>query len=154
MKRKVIGVISSVLIGLMIGFGIIVRSNISSAPADISPTPTFAPAPAQTWYIKSDAPVAGYDCPSIDCNVVATFMGGTAVSVIGPAQGEAMVPVSDGRQVIFILDNWLSKQSTPIERPGVAPSGATALCKDGWVSYSQHRQGTCSHHKGVRTWYR
>lgn len=33
-----------------------------------------------------------------------------------------------------------------------APSGATALCRDGTYSYSQHRQGTCSHHGGVAEW--
>jgi hypothetical protein len=33
------------------------------------------------------------------------------------------------------------------------PGGATALCRDGSLSYSQHRQGTCSHHGGVATWY-
>ena len=30
--------------------------------------------------------------------------------------------------------------------------GATAICRDGTYSYSQHRSGTCSHHGGVRTW--
>lgn len=33
-----------------------------------------------------------------------------------------------------------------------APSGATAECRDGTYSYSQHRQGTCSHHGGVAEW--
>lgn len=33
-----------------------------------------------------------------------------------------------------------------------APSGATALCNDGTFSYSQHHQGTCSHHHGVAKW--
>lgn len=32
-------------------------------------------------------------------------------------------------------------------------SGATAKCRDGSLSYSQHRRGTCSHHGGVATWY-
>jgi hypothetical protein len=38
-----------------------------------------------------------------------------------------------------------------------APSnarGATARCRDGTFSYSQHHQGTCSWHGGVATWYR
>ncbi|MCX4554325.1 MULTISPECIES: DUF3761 domain-containing protein [unclassified Streptomyces] len=40
-------------------------------------------------------------------------------------------------------------------RAGAAhPSGATALCKDGIYSYGQNFRGTCSHHKGVRYWYR
>jgi hypothetical protein len=33
-----------------------------------------------------------------------------------------------------------------------APNGATAQCRDGSYSYSQHRQGTCSHHGGVAKW--
>ncbi len=32
------------------------------------------------------------------------------------------------------------------------PSGATAQCRDGSYSFSQHRQGTCSHHGGVAQW--
>ena len=33
-----------------------------------------------------------------------------------------------------------------------APAGATARCRDGTYSYSQHRSGTCSHHGGVAAW--
>jgi cardiolipin synthase A/B len=33
-----------------------------------------------------------------------------------------------------------------------APAGATAQCRDGTYSYSQHRSGTCSDHGGVATW--
>jgi hypothetical protein len=32
------------------------------------------------------------------------------------------------------------------------PSGATAQCRDGTYSFSQHRSGTCSHHGGVSRW--
>lgn len=32
------------------------------------------------------------------------------------------------------------------------PAGASARCRDGTYSFSQHRQGTCSHHGGVSTW--
>ena len=31
-------------------------------------------------------------------------------------------------------------------------AGATAICRDGTWSYSQHRSGTCSGHGGVRAW--
>lgn len=30
--------------------------------------------------------------------------------------------------------------------------GASARCRDGSYSYSQHRRGTCSHHGGVSAW--
>lgn len=32
------------------------------------------------------------------------------------------------------------------------PAGASAKCRDGTYSFSQHRRGTCSHHSGVREW--
>jgi hypothetical protein len=32
------------------------------------------------------------------------------------------------------------------------PTGATAKCKDGTYSKSQHHTGTCSHHGGVAEW--
>jgi len=33
-----------------------------------------------------------------------------------------------------------------------APPGATAVCRDGTYSFSQHHSGTCSHHGGVAQW--
>lgn len=33
------------------------------------------------------------------------------------------------------------------------PVGATARCRDGSYSFSQHRRGTCSHHGGVAEWF-
>ena len=39
-------------------------------------------------------------------------------------------------------------------RTGAAapPPGATAKCRDGTYSFSQHHSGTCSHHGGVAAW--
>jgi Protein of unknown function (DUF3761) len=34
----------------------------------------------------------------------------------------------------------------------IAPADATARCRDGTYSFSQHRRGTCSHHGGVERW--
>lgn len=36
--------------------------------------------------------------------------------------------------------------------PAAAPGGASAKCKDGTLSFSQHRSGTCSGHGGVAKW--
>jgi hypothetical protein len=41
---------------------------------------------------------------------------------------------------------------SPAYSKGGTPAGATALCNDGTYSFSQHRQGTCSHHGGVAKW--
>lgn len=35
---------------------------------------------------------------------------------------------------------------------GSPPAGASAECRDGTYSFSQHRRGTCSHHGGVAEW--
>jgi hypothetical protein len=32
--------------------------------------------------------------------------------------------------------------------------GATAECNDGTYSYSAHHRGTCSHHGGVKRWFK
>lgn len=41
----------------------------------------------------------------------------------------------------------------PVKKQGsAAPQGATAQCRDGSYSFSQHRRGTCSHHGGVAKW--
>jgi hypothetical protein len=37
-------------------------------------------------------------------------------------------------------------------KESAAPTGATAQCRDGVYSFSQHRRGTCSHHGGVAKW--
>jgi hypothetical protein len=41
-----------------------------------------------------------------------------------------------------------------VRRPSHDPSGATAKCRDGTYSYSEHASGTCSHHGGVARWIR
>jgi len=41
----------------------------------------------------------------------------------------------------------------PTRSPTV-PRGATAKCRDGTYSFSQHASGTCSHHGGVSVWIR
>jgi hypothetical protein len=37
-------------------------------------------------------------------------------------------------------------------KSGQMQAGASAQCRDGTYSFSQHRRGTCSHHGGVASW--
>ncbi|QRP50611.1 DUF3761 domain-containing protein [Amycolatopsis sp. FDAARGOS 1241] len=49
-------------------------------------------------------------------------------------------------------DYYRNSSGVCVHRPSTNSSGATAICKDGSYSYSQHRSGTCSGHGGVKTW--
>ena len=53
--------------------------------------------------------------------------------------------------------HYVNKDGQVVHSPsktksGQAPAGATAQCVDGSYSFSQHHQGTCSHHGGVASW--
>ena len=60
-----------------------------------------------------------------------------------PAYGRSCGPTSNEKSV------GATKQPSSHTSP---PSGATALCRDGTYSFSQHRRGSCSHHGGVSKW--
>ncbi|MFF3787854.1 DUF3761 domain-containing protein [Streptomyces sp. NPDC001933] len=48
-----------------------------------------------------------------------------------------------------------ASHTTGVCRAGIAhPAGVTAQCKDGTYSTSKTFCGTCSHHGGVRYWYK
>jgi hypothetical protein len=53
-------------------------------------------------------------------------------------------------------DSYINVDGNQVHSPAYAdsiPSGASAICRDGTYSFSQHRQGTCSGHGGVASWY-
>nr|WP_235916174.1 DUF3761 domain-containing protein [Spelaeibacter cavernicola] len=48
---------------------------------------------------------------------------------------------------------YINSDGNCIPSPNGDSSGATARCKDGSLSHSQHRSGTCSGHHGVAEWF-
>lgn len=53
--------------------------------------------------------------------------------------------------------HYINKDGNVVHSPahsktGEVPAGATARCRDGTFSFSQHRRGTCSRHGGVSDW--
>lgn len=88
---------------------------------------------------------------------------GERATIKGACRGKK----TDSGSAIVIDECFISLTETPqptkgsilppiSSKPTVQPStssGATARCRDGTLSYSQHRQGTCSHHGGVAEWY-
>src|SRR5215472_286695 len=53
-------------------------------------------------------------------------------------------------------DCYINHDGNLVHRPANdtngPPRGATAWCRDGTYSFSQHHDGTCSHHGGVANW--
>ena len=52
-------------------------------------------------------------------------------------------------------DYYTNVRGYRVHRPvksSSAPLGASAQCRDGSWSFSEHRSGTCSHHGGVGHW--
>lgn len=52
-------------------------------------------------------------------------------------------------------NSYVNLSSNVVHSPAYSntvPVGATAQCRDGTYSFSQHRSGTCSHHGGVAKW--
>lgn len=52
----------------------------------------------------------------------------------------------------YINSDGQSVHSPAYSSSGIPP-GATAQCADSTYSFSQHRQGSCSHHGGVVKWF-
>jgi Protein of unknown function (DUF3761) len=76
-----------------------------------------------------------------------------AIAQAGQKQPSAQTPTSQSD-----LSNnkyYTNSDGNRVHSPAYSntvPSGATAQCRDGGYSFSQHRQGTCSHHGEVARW--
>jgi hypothetical protein len=128
-KRYLIplGVLGLVLVAGFIGGSSTPTSTPEPSAVEVaSPATSVTPEPAQT---TATAPV--------QTQTVTNIQAQTAIPV--PASDTTYTNV-DGNQV-----------SSPTYAPS-APAGATAQCNDGTYSFSQHRNGTCSHHGGVAQW--
>lgn len=100
-------------------------ATVAAALANTAaPTPTVSPA------VKSDVSTADTSTPE-----------SKSIKPVAPAQ-----PAPEKESV-----SAPSKNEAPAERTN--PSGATARCRDGSLSYSQNRRGTCSRHGGVAEWF-
>jgi len=68
-----------------------------------------------------------------------------AASGAGAHQGQAAT-------VACPAGYYLNVSHHCVHSPSSSPVGATAKCRDGTYSYSEHASGTCSHHGGVARW--
>ncbi len=123
------------------GLGVVTppASSTYSIPtySDPAPTSTVTPTPTTT---------AGQAAPLVQ-NPPKTTAPKPA-----PKPKAAPKTTAPPKQTECGADYYRNVDGTCVHRPSDNPAGATAICNDGSYSYSQHRQGTCSGHKGVRTW--
>ncbi|HKS51273.1 MAG TPA: DUF3761 domain-containing protein [Pseudonocardiaceae bacterium] len=99
--------------------------------------------------------------PPITKTLVATPPPAPPVALVAPKPEPAVTapapaPAAPAPQSLSCAgDYYRNSDGNCVHRPEqaiAAPSGATAQCEDGSYSFSQHRQGTCSHHGGVARW--
>jgi hypothetical protein len=108
-----------------------------------SPSPTPSPSPKQTIY-PSPVVKAVVASPTPTLRISATVKP-SLVTQPSPS-------VSSG---LSNDNHYTNVDGNSVHSPAYSntiPSGATAKCKDGAYSFSQHRSGTCSGHGGVASW--
>jgi hypothetical protein len=160
---------NAVICGLMVVVGAALSPSNPSAPI---PTESAAVAvPAQAAAPPTPQTVALQAAPPADLPASHAGQPQTLTSAPRPAPTQAPQPAKAVRPakspppptktqpqspaVICGGDYYTNSSGNCVHRPEAAPSapsGATAKCKDGTYSYSQHRQGTCSRHGGVANW--
>ena len=77
---------------------------------------------------------------------------GTAVT---PFLLPTKVPTKTFAPIVIDLDDYYPSTDYDYQTDDATDVGVpSAICRDGTVSYSAHRRGTCSHHGGVAQWLR
>jgi hypothetical protein len=73
------------------------------------------------------------------------------------AHADTQRPTSPNESQLVEHGHYVNEDGVAVHAPAhsktdAPPAGATAKCRDGTYSFSQHHSGTCSHHGGVANW--
>lgn len=160
------------LIALLLGSGWVYQlatehSSNQPVPATVVAPASAAPSsaePAQPPASTPTAPAATYSPPDTYTPETKYTHSRTLRRQAGTPSSEELTPgatetgsESNGSEP-GLSNNHSYRNSdgyqvhSPAYSNGGVPAGASALCADGTYSFSQHRQGTCSHHGGVSSW--
>ena len=121
---------------------------------------TEAPTPARTD--GTPTTTTTYRLPTTTSRApttTTTHRPSTTTSYRAPTTTTANEPPTSTTTAPYLSDDdyYTNVDGNQVHSPafssdGAAPSGATAQCRDGSYSFSQHRSGTCSGHEGVSRW--
>jgi uncharacterized protein DUF3761 len=117
-----------------------VGSSSSPSPVIVespspTPPPTPSPSPSPSFYSPPPSP--------------------SPQPAYSPAKSSTTSNTSYSGTTSCGTDYYRNSDGVCVHRPvssDTAPPGATAQCRDGTYSFSQHRSGTCSGHGGVAQW--
>jgi outer membrane biosynthesis protein TonB len=154
---------NATICGLMVLVGAAMSPASPSAPtpmdaAAVAPAPQAAAPPAALMPIVPPAPAVQ---PQPFVTAPQPALAPAPAKAMPPAKAApapAPAPVKTKPRPTASScagDVYTNSDGNCVHRPTSSPSesgGATAKCKDGQYSYSQHRQGTCSGHGGVANW--
>lgn len=106
--------------------------------------------PVGPWYRGRDS--RSYSEGWIHGNTISLLQTTESASTDAPSPERprrTVPPATSGR---FYVNVDGVKAPSPVFSE-TKPAGATARCRDGSYSFSQHRRGTCSYHGGVAEWF-
>jgi Protein of unknown function (DUF3761) len=78
------------------------------------------------------------------------FSASSALAYVAPGTSPDEANLSNHNTYINRDGNTVHAPARSLS--GKAPQGASARCRDGTYSFSQHHSGTCSRHGGVADW--
>jgi hypothetical protein len=89
--------------------------------------------------------------------LICALLVATGAFARAPQHNEATFPAQPDESQLIEHRQYRNQSGAEVHSPahtkdGKKPNGATAKCRDGSWSFSQHHRGTCSHHGGVSQW--
>lgn len=130
-----------------------IGSNSPAPPSDQTPVSNFTSMPSPAQPPLTQPP----QMPPVVLTPISPAPRPAPRKVTAPAAAPAPPPATSSapRSGSCDADYYRNSDGNCVHRPQQAssvPAGATARCTDGTYSFSQHRQGTCSGHRGVAQW--
>ncbi|GDY33351.1 DUF3761 domain-containing protein [Gandjariella thermophila] len=127
-------------------------------PATAVPTPppvTSSPSAASIWTATSTTTAPATTTTTALLLPPPPPPAPETTHALPPRTTQAAPPPVNSGGTACGADSYVNSDGNCVHRPVQAPAppaGATARCRDGSYSFSQHRSGTCSGHGGVAEW--